>query len=239
MVIPGMSDSYLPVTSMRQYLIWFYRSYGRYYRVFVVSRKRGCPSGYTSREMAHDYAAAIDDIGSPVHVLGLSLGSMIAQHLAADFSEKVQSLILSLGSPRSVPETFEIARRWIELAYREEWGNLYADTVDLTFTGFHRVLWQRLMPVLIRRPKVPSDFIVSIEACMHHDARSRLGEIHTPTLVLGGKQDRLIPQHYYHELAELIPGATLHLLDGGHGVYEERKREFDSVVIRFLRSVSQ
>lgn len=236
-IFPGISDSFFSVTLKPHYLVWYHRHYAPYYTVYLISRKRGLPLGYTTRAMAQDYAAAIGEIGAPVSVLGLSMGSMVAQHLAVDFPELVHSLILSLGCSRAVPSSLETARRWIELARAEKWRQLYEDTVDMTFSGFHRIFWRSFAPVLLQRPEVPTDFIVSLEACMRHDARGRLPAITAPTLVLGGKRDRLVPETFYHELAELIPNASLRLLDGdgaGHGVYEERKKEFESAVIEFL-----
>jgi pimeloyl-ACP methyl ester carboxylesterase len=223
---------------MPRYVAWFYRGYARHFKVYAVSRKRGLPAGYTTKDMARDYAQAIDEIGGPVNVLGLSMGSLIAQYLIADFPSRVHRLVLSLGSSRSIPQTVEKARRWIELVQKEKWNELYADTVDVTFSGLHREFWRRVTPLLMGRPEIPTDFVVSLEACIRHDARERLKEIMAPTLVLGGKRDQLIPEPYFHELANLIPTAKLKLLDGGHGLYEEQKREFDITVINFLRDQS-
>ncbi len=238
-IFPGISDAFLPIaSSMPQYIPWYYRRYARDYDVRVISRKRGLPAGYTTRDMARDYAAAIEEIGGPVHVLGLSLGSLIGQYLVADFPHLIRGLILSMGSSQRVPETVKLARRWIILARQEKWNELYAESVNVTFTGGHRVFWHHAMPVLIGRPGIPNDFVVSMEACIQHDAREKLREIKAPTLVLGGKKDVLIPEAFFRELAELIPNATLCLIEtGGHGLYEQNKREFESAVIDFLKTV--
>ena len=104
------------------------------------------------------------------------------RYLAADFPHLIRGLILSLGSSRGVPKTIGLARHWIFLARHEKWNELYAESVDVTFTGFHRVLWHHAMPVLIRRPGMPNDYIVSMEACIQHDARERLRDIQAPAL---------------------------------------------------------
>ena len=188
--------------------------------------------------MGRDYADALEELDGPVHVLGLSMGSMIAQFLAADSPKQVRSLILSMGPPRAVPANVKTAERWLALARQEKWKELYADTVDMTFTGLRRALWRGLAPLLLRRPEIPADFVVAVKACMSHDARKRLPNITAPTLVLGGRKDRLIPEDFFRELAGLIPDARLHLLEGaGHGVIEERKSEFESSVLRFLKSL--
>lgn len=237
-IFPGISDALLPVTLKAHYLVWFHRRFAPHYTVYLISRKRALPQGYTTREMAQDYAEAIGEIESPVHVLGLSMGSMIAQHLAVDSPELLRGLVLSLGCSRSVPSTVQAARHWIKLAREEKWNKVYEETVNLTYSGFRRILWQGLTPILFQRPEFPTDFIVSLEACIQHDARNRLSAIRTPALVLGAQRDRLVPETFYRELAGLIPNATLCLFDGaGHGVYEENQKEFESAIIEFLNKL--
>lgn len=58
-IFPGISDAFLPIaSSMPQYIPWYYRRYARDYDVCVISRKRGLPAGYTTRDIARDHAAA-------------------------------------------------------------------------------------------------------------------------------------------------------------------------------------
>lgn len=240
LIIPGISDSIRSLTSMPRYAVWLYHRYANDYTIYFVSRKQGLRLGTTTKEMAGDYAAAIDEIGGPVDVLSLSMGSLIAQHLAVDFSEKIEGLILSLGCSRGVPATIERARHWIDLAMHEKWNDLYIETVDMAFSGLRRFFFRQLTPLLLRRPKIPADFIISLQACILHDTRDRLAAITAPTLVVGGTQDRLIPEGFYRELADFIPSASLRLIDhGGHGLFEEKKREFESAVIHFLNSIQR
>ncbi len=90
---------------------------------------------------------------------------------------------------------------------------------------------ERLLP----KPASPSDYVVSMEACLGHDAADQLGAVRVPTLVVGGTQDELFPKALLRRTAQLIPEATLRLIeDTGHGAFHERKRVFDEAVKEFI-----
>ena len=78
--------------------MWYYRRFADEYTVYLISRKRRLPSGYTTRDMAGDYARAFERSIGPAHVLGLSLGALVAQHFAADHSGHVESLVIGVGA---------------------------------------------------------------------------------------------------------------------------------------------
>lgn len=69
-----------------------------------------------------------------------------------------------------------------------------------------------VLPLLVRWPDGPSDFVVSTQACLEHDARDKLSSIRSPTLVLGGTTDQLFPTELFREVAEAIPHAQLQLI---------------------------
>jgi pimeloyl-ACP methyl ester carboxylesterase len=100
---------------------------------------------------------------------------------------------------------------------------------------YHQTFYQFLIPLLRMPPGEPSDFLVSLEAAVAHDASASLGRIQAPTLVIGGTNDVFFPPALLRETAERIPQATLRLIDGsGHGAYELRKGEFEDAVLAFL-----
>lgn len=235
-VLPGLNDALQPVTSMPRYSAWSFKRFARTYSVFLVSRKRGLPEGYSTRDMAADYAAAIEGIGFPVHVLGLSMGADIAQYLAVDFPGRVHGLILSFEGSHATTESSARVRKTANLARRENWRAVYMRTVETTYSSFRPPLWRRLVPPFTPLPKHPMDFIVSAEAYVDHDVRNRLREIAAPTLVVGGTEDRTAPERTVRELADQIPGAELQLLEGiGCDIYEEDKRVFELAILDFLR----
>ena len=167
------------------------------------------------------------------------MGGLIAQHFAADFPQHVRRLVIGVAAHRLGAEGERMVRRWIALAQEEQWREIHADSVELMYTGIRRSLYgflvrhtsERLLP----KPASPSDYVVSMEACLNHDAADRLDAVRVPTLVVGGAQDDLFPEALLRRTAQLIPEATLRLIeDTGHGAFNERKRVFDEAVKEFI-----
>ncbi len=234
-VLPGINDAFFPVVASPLYTAWFFRRYGDRFTVYAMSRKRRLPLGYATEDMARDYASAIEEIGGPVHVLGLSMGSFIAQDLAIGFPGLVRRLVLALAGASGSPETIGRIDRWIGFSRQGSWKELYVDMIDATFRGWRRIVWRKIVSVFSFPPSIPSDFIVSAEASKRHDARARLRGVAAPVLVVGGAKDKLFPADLFVELSELVPGATLRLMKrSGHGVFIERKKAFDNFALEFL-----
>jgi len=238
-ILPPINDSLHDVTHGARFLRWYYRRFADEYTVYLVSRKRRLPSGYTTRDMAADYGRAFERSIGPAHVLGLSLGGLVAQHFAADHPEYVESLVIGVAALGLGLEGHEIVRRWLALANGERWRGLHAEMVVDLYTGIRRPLYELLARLLggaiVRSPVARQDFIASAEASLDHDATDRLEAIEARTLVVGGAQDRLFPGPLQGDTAERIPCASLRLIEGvGHGAFDERKRDFDAAVKAFI-----
>ena len=239
-VFPPINDSLQDVTHGARFFRWYFRRLADEYTVYLVSRRRGLPSGYTTRDMAADYGEALGrDIG-PAHVMGLSLGGLVAQHFAADHPEHVESLVIGVAARGLGQEGQEIVRRWIGLARAGRWRDLHAEMVVAMYTGVRRPLYDLLARLLggavVRNPAAREHFVVSAEAALNHNADDRLEAIGARTLVVGGAQDRIFPASLQNDTAERIPGASLRLIEGaGHGAFDERKRDFDAAVLGFIR----
>ena len=201
----------------------------------ALSRKRHLPWGYTTRDMAADYGRAFERSIGKAHVLGLSLGGLVAQHFAADYPEYVESLTIGVAAHSLGAEGHEIVRRWIDLARVGRWRELQAEMVVDMYTGIRRPSTSSWRGSLVRSPSAREDFIVSAEASLNHDATDRLEAIEARTLIFGGTQDRLFPGPLQGDTAGRIPGTALRLIEGvGHGAFDERKRDFDAVVKEFI-----
>lgn len=238
-IFPPINDSLRDVTNGARLLRWYYRSFADEYTVYLVSRKRRLPSGYTTRDMAADYARAFEQSIGPAHVVGLSLGALVAQHFAADHPEHVESLVVGVAAYSLGAEGREVVRRWTGLARQGRWRDLHAEMVVDMYTGLRRPLYEILARLVggagVRSPAAREDFVVSAEASLNHDATDRLGAIEACTLVVGGAQDRLFPGPLQSDTAERLPNAALRLIEGvGHGAFDERKRDFDAAVMGFI-----
>jgi len=102
--------------------------------IYVMSRKSGLPEGYTTRDIAKDYAAVIRDEFDcgPVDVMGTSYGGLIAQHLAADHPELVRRLVIAMSVYR----------------FSEEGNELDMKSAQLLSEGKKREALKALYPIL-------------------------------------------------------------------------------------------
>ena len=236
-ILPGLADAAWEVTRHTGDSAEHYRRFADGFTLYVISRQRGLPADYTTREMAADYGRAIREEIGPVIVLGISLGGCIAQHLAADFPELVERLVIACAGYRVSEEGRKIPERWLALAREKRWREFYFDIAKVTLREFHHTFYQFLLPMLRRETPDPADFLVSLEACIGHNGTAALPRIHTPTLVIGGSKDVFFPPAMLQETARLIPRATLCEIDGGrHGMYELQKETFENAVLDFLHN---
>ena len=240
-ILPGTTLDSKPPT---RFTAWSYRlGFGRFaehYTVYVVSRRRGMPPGYSTRDMAADYARVIEDELGPSHVVGFSTGGEIAQYVAIDHPDAVLSLALIVSASRLSDEGRRMCERWQALAREARWQELRADMAASTVTGeTNKRLARAFMRVFGRfvldAPEDPSDFLITLEADLGHDTTDRLPGISAPTLVVGGSEDPFYSEGVLRETAAGIPDATLRVYEGvGHGVPKERKKQYESDVLAFL-----
>ena len=141
-IFPALGDAVRNVTDLAWRLAWYYRSFADDHTVYLISRKRGLPAGYSTRQMAVDYAEVFErSIGGEADVVGLSMGGLIAQHFAADFPQYVRRLVIGVAAHRLGAEGERMVRRWIALAQQERWREIHADNVELMYTGIRRSLY--------------------------------------------------------------------------------------------------
>jgi pimeloyl-ACP methyl ester carboxylesterase len=171
-----------------------------------------------------------------VDVVGTSTGGSIAQQLAADHPDAVARLVLVSTACRLGPLGKTLQRR---VAARVRAG---ADGRALAVIAASLVPPRRgqlaaglagrlLGPRLIRSGLC--DMATTIEAEDDFDL-ARLSPIRAPTLILAGRDDRFYTPELFAETARLIPGATLHLLDGRGHITVMRDRRFREALTGFL-----
>ena len=204
------------------------------------------PSGaYSIVQMAADAAAVLDAAGhKTAHVVGASLGGMIAQRFALSFPERLRSLILVCTMPGGINAhraSEKVMTALIEggedpsTIYRRNAWFLYGDETRHHHPGrIEEDLEQRA-----RIPTQPTGYFGQIQAAMEHDAWEELPSIGAPTLVLHGEADLLVPTANGELLARRIPGAELVLVPGaGHMLQTDGGDLVREAVLRFLQRVS-
>jgi pimeloyl-ACP methyl ester carboxylesterase len=240
-ILPGLTLQNEPPNRLAA---WTYLlSFGRFadgYTVYVINRRRGMPSPYTTREMAADYAQVIEEELGPSIVVGFSTGGSIAQYVALDHPELVEKLILVVSASRLSDEGRETCKRWRRFAQGRRWRELRADMASVNVTSeANKRLARAFMAVFGRfvlgTPSDASDFLTTLEADLEHDTTDRLHEVSAPTLVIGGTADPFFSESLLRETAEKIPDAELRVYEGvGHGVPKEKKRRYEDDTLAFL-----
>lgn len=240
-MLPGLGDGVTTVKGKALPMAFMYRAYARDYTVYMFSRRNRLPEGYTTRDMARDVALAMDALGiAKADLVGVSMGGMISQHLAADFPEKIGKLVLVVTAAKPNPTLDESVSEWVDCARRGDHTAFMDSNVRRMYSDayYRRNKW--LVPVMGRltKPKSYDRFFLQAAACQRHDASGRLGQIAVPTLVIGGEKDRTLSGEASQEIAAAIPGTKLKMYaEWGHGLYEEAK-DFNQVVLDFLRASS-
>ena len=181
--------------------------------------------------------AAMDALGiRKADVFGVSMGGMIAQHLAIDYPEAVEKLVLAVTCPRSNPILQSSVEEWMAAAKAGDHTAFMDSNVRLIYSGNYYRKNKWLIPIMGRltKPASYARFFIQAQACLTHDAYASLSAIASPTLVIGGQQDKALGWEASRELAEQIPDAQLHLYpQWGHGVYEE-ETGLNALVLQFL-----
>lgn len=207
-----------------------------------MSRKPDLPRGYSAKDMSDDFAQMIRvDIGTPVHILGMSSGGSSAMHFAVDPAHLVNKLVLAMTGYRLNKNGREVATIWRDLAAAENWPALYqrmgVDVAEGATPEWVTRLMMRLFGrLLLGRPKSGRDFAVVLDSDINLEVKDKLPHIAAPTLVIGGARDPFYGAEVIRETAELIPNAELCLLEnGGHAVVKTQTRAFEDRILHFLQ----
>lgn len=196
------------------------------------------PGPYSTADMAEDYARLITSLAlGACRVVGISMGSAIAQELALSHPDLVERLVLVATWARPDPYTTDVLRMIgrIRTLADEEAFSTHLQTLIWTPQWFARHDAD-LKAARKARPDVGMEALqAQIDACIGHDARDRLQQIAAPTLVTAGGQDRFIPCHLAREVADAIPGARYELFERtGHVHHWEELERFNDLVEEFL-----
>ena len=194
--------------------------------------------------MAADALAALDHAGyGSAHVMGASMGGIIAQIIAVLYPDRVRSLTLACTAAHHYSWRRELLTEWAELA--ETRGMREFVLRNMEWMVGPRSL-QRLWPAMaVLGPlafNVPVEsFVAQIHAILGGDdgLRDQLVNVAVPTLVLVGSQDVLTTQGDSEEIADLIPNSELAVVRGGaHLFMVEQFSAFNRATTGFLDRVT-
>jgi pimeloyl-ACP methyl ester carboxylesterase len=203
---------------------------------------------YSFRMMADDAVGLLDALGiGQAHILGVSMGGCIAQEIAIGYPERTKSLILAAttAAPDNCPLLMRTLPAWTA-AMRECVSPKTMARMQLPYVVTSRFFDQPEMVALFvdtmaANPCQPQAYACQrqTDASAGQNTRAQLNRITAPTLVLVGREDIMLPVRQSEELAALIPGARLVVLDGGaHGFSIEIADKFNRAVLDFLGQVA-
>jgi pimeloyl-ACP methyl ester carboxylesterase len=184
----------------------------------------------TIAQLAEDASALLTALEiDSAHVLGISMGGMVAQELALSHPEQVRTLTLGCtycGGPDSTETDPSVLQRLgaamlsgsRELAIRTGWeinvSRAVAEDAD-AFAAFLAVAERRAVAVPV--------IMAQLQACIAHDTSTRLRELTVPTLVIHGTEDQMLSVENGRLLARLVPGSRLETFEGvGHLFFWEQ-----------------
>lgn len=196
---------------------------------------------YSIAGMADDLAALLDALKiEKAHVLGYSMGGMVAQEFALRHPGRLEKLILLAtsarpdGYMRAVVQSFINIRR--SNMAREQVVRSLAPFLYTAALFDDEERYERAILASVANPYAQQDhaFIRQAQAILAHDASGRVGGIKASTLVVANREDILVPPRHGEALAKAIPGAQLQMLDGAHAGVTEFPQEHCEAFISFL-----
>jgi pimeloyl-ACP methyl ester carboxylesterase len=193
---------------------------------------------FTIADMATDVVRLLRVLGvGSAHVVGLSLGGMVALQLAIDHPSAVNGLVLAdtlAGAPPGFEQIGREALALIEKGSMAEVAkaritNAFSPEVDPNVRDY-------FIDQVAQNDKAA--YVRAARAAFQFNARDRLRDVKARTLVVVGEEDATTPPTLSEELAAGIEGARLVRLAGaGHISNVERSQEFNAAVFEFLGSV--
>ncbi len=182
-------------------------------------------------------------IEDQLHVIGISMGGMIAQQFALKYPEKVKSLILLATAahmnPEPLIEKYKHFKKDLSLdeAFKERLDLMFSHDF-ITKVQQDENLFETLKKKLVlENPPRMLDYINRGAAIAEHDTRDSLHKITQPTLILTGSDDKIVPAEQSRFLHDKIPNSKLEIIEGyGHGslLIEDFER-INNIIWNFIK----
>lgn len=193
---------------------------------------------YTVPTMAEDVLAVLDEAQeTSAHVVGASMGGLIAQEVALRCPERVRSLVLACTHPGAVHAVWDPEA----LALLAERGRLtpeQAAEASIPFNYASTTPRERIeQDWAVRMPLACSlaGYTAQLQGSSAWSGLERLPSLRTPTLVLHGAEDRLVPAANGRRIAEAVPGAELVVLpEANHLFFTDQPERTNEVLLDWL-----
>lgn len=194
--------------------------------------------GWNIRRMAGQMAGLLEELGTgPAHVVGLSMGGVIAQQFALDFPQLTRKLVLVSTFSVLRPETLD------------GWGYFAQRSAAVMLLGMRaqaQVVARRIFPdpqdqalrdmfIAVVGRADPRAYRRAMLSLGTFDSRKCLGEIKASTLVITGADDSTVSPARQEILVNGIPGACQVVIPhAGHAVSVDQPEQFNQALLKFL-----
>ena len=199
-------------------------------------------AGYSVAGLAADLEAVLDDAGlRDVHLVGASLGGMIAQQYALEYG-RAKTLTL-LGTTHGGEDAVAMPEETREVIFDVPKGASERETIrhrmrpafSERFTNRNPHLMDRLIEWRLEQDAAEPARVAQAAAGANFDVRERVWELRTPTLLLHGTADRVVPVENAHLLHEKLPNSRLETIEGGsHLCFIEEPDRVNETLLAFL-----
>ena len=234
-ILPGLALK--SVMGAAEAIVGAYAPVAENYDVYLFDHIKNEPEDYSVDGMAEDTIAAFDQLGlGPVHLMGVSMGGMVAQTIAVKEPGRVSSLILcstAMNTAYSDPEVFE---HWRDLAEKKDTKALMASFGERVYTP---AFYEAYKEIIIASGQGATDldyrnFLISLNAVKTFDISKEMDKITGRAYVLGAGEDRVLGIQASKDLIGALD-CDHYIYDGyGHGVYDEAP-DYLSHIIGFLK----
>jgi 3-oxoadipate enol-lactonase len=206
-----------------------------------VGRSPALFHAYTTEAMSDDAVAVLDAAGvERAHVYGISLGGMVAQQLALRHPDRVRSLVLGAthaGGPQlhwPDADVLEFLRKRLRMRPEEGAWSSVAFNYGERCRREHPERIAEDVAQRLAHPFPEQAYRAQLWAGTLHDTSGRLHRITAPTLVVHGREDRMIPVQNGRMLAERIPGAQLLEVEHSGHLYPTEAPQIDEAIAEFM-----
>lgn len=208
-------------------------------------RSAWTPGRGTPAEQAWLIHSTLASVSNRYSLLGWSLGGQIALDLAAAMPGQIDKLVLVAATPR-----FALSPDWpygmqpaaitkLATQLRQDYRQTVSDFLELQVRGSIEgtgVLEQLRHALFVHGQAQPGALEAGLNTLATSDLRPTLSHVKTPTLVIGGQNDRITAPAASRALAQALPDATyVEMRRAAHAPFLSHRKEFAALVDKFLR----
>jgi 3-oxoadipate enol-lactonase len=194
---------------------------------------------FTIADLSHDLGELFDALNVPqTHLVGMSMGGMIAQQFALDHPSRIATLTLADTTSGTAPENRAAWDQRAANARSEGMASLVPATLDRWLTPDYQVAHPEAVEQIreVLQQTSPQGYALACEALREFEVRTRLSEIRLPTLAIAGIHDTGTPPAATQAVANAIEGAQYELLDAAHLAPIEQSHRFAALLETFLEA---